>query len=213
MRRFDRLFAAGVLVGVLSSAATARAAVSLSFSDGSGVLTAGTAERGGTFTVTLSLTSTTEQTTGLDYFLSAAGPASGVLRIDDRSLAGSPYSEPLNPEASVEAVAAATLNPDNDLDLGAVLANQNVPQPAGTSLVATYRFAVDPSAPLGTYTITTFSPDGQGYVGPFPFQEAAFAQQASYQVTIVPEPAGAAGVGAGMALLAARRRRAATHRS
>ena len=185
------------------------AAVSLNFTDNDATPTAASVSSGSSFTVTLNLTSTAEQTTGLDYFLRDNTFVSGTprFRITDRNIGASTYSDPFNGDAAVEAQPASLLNPSTDLDLGATLANPSSPNGAGTFLVANYTFAVDPTTPLGTYTISTFSQPGTGYqAGPPLFTDMPFNQHATFNVTVVPEPSAVALLGLGAIGLLRRRR-------
>jgi hypothetical protein len=104
------------------------------------------------------------------------------------------------------------LNPRNGADLGASIANVNVPVTPGTYSLATYTFSVPSGTPAGTYVISTTSNSGTGWVATAPFfNEAEFASQGSFSVTVntpitpVPEPA-AAMLLAGVAGMLLRRR-------
>jgi hypothetical protein len=210
MRTRTRLFSSTFMAVAAFAASPAAAAVSLSITDGSGPPTSGTATRGTTFSFALNLVSTAEQTTGLAYFLETNAAGSGLFAIVDRNLAGSTYSDPAAVDAVVEAPASALLDPRNNNNLGASLANVNAANGAGTFLVANYTISVSATAPLGTYTIQTFSATGAGYAGPASsgFANGDFAAPGTYAITVVPEPGTAAGfIGVGLAGLAARRRR------
>jgi hypothetical protein len=113
--------------------ATASATVQLSITDGDSTPTAGSAPRGGTFSFTLNLISTAEQTTGLDYFLRDNTFVSGTprFRISDRNITGSTYSDPFFADAAVEAQPSSLLNPSNDNDLGATLGQPEQPEWCG----------------------------------------------------------------------------------
>ena len=209
MRTRTRLFSLTFVAAAACPAALAPAAVSLSITDGVGTPTAGNANRGGTFSFALNLVSTSEQTTGLGYFLETTGAGNGLFSIVDRNIAGSTYSDAVAPDATVEAAASALLDPRNNTNLGATLANVNSPNGAGTFLVANYTISVSPTAPLGTYTIQTFSAAGDQYAGGPPnFTNGTFASGGTYSVTVVPEPATAGALAAaGLVGALARRRR------
>src|SRR4051812_39461514 len=83
--------AVGFIVALLP--AIAGATVSLNLSDNDGTPTTGFVDTNRRFTVSLRLTSTAEQSTGVDYFLESTD-GSGVFTIVDRNLAGSAYPDP-----------------------------------------------------------------------------------------------------------------------
>lgn len=217
MRHTSIVLRIALVVCALSITRAARAAVSLSFSP-----TSTQVNPGGTITLNLSLTSSTEHTVGLDYFLRAApvasGSATGLFTITGRTIPGtSPYSDPTNTNTAVLDAASAnlkltrgTFTNSNGTDLGA---SSSAEQVAGTFPVATYTLSISSSAPIGSsYTISTYSDPGSGYsagadqnFGVFPF-----TSQATTTVTVVPEPAGLALAIVGFGALVARRRRRCT---
>jgi MYXO-CTERM domain-containing protein len=199
------------LAGITLATAPAQAAVNLSLT-GSGGATSVTVPHGGSFSVTLNLTSTAESLTGVDYYFSISSGASGLVRLTGRDLTGSPISDPnlvnTGDNASSPGVLDANfslLNPTNSLDLGATLTNVGVALPANTGgnpasyLLGTYTFSVDPNTPAGSYTLSTTSLPGSGVVTQAPnFTEQSFSQQGSFIIVVsplvgtgVPEPTGA----------------------
>ncbi|MEO6435796.1 MAG: PEP-CTERM sorting domain-containing protein [Tepidisphaeraceae bacterium] len=185
-----RLFSTAALaVAVVCFAPQAEATVSITLSDNDATPTHARVGPGGTVVLTVRLVSTAEQTTGVDYFLRAAS-GSGLFTITDRSLVASAYPTPYFDDTVVESPAAsAALDPANDHDLGGSVANVNVANGTGTFVVANYTIAVAAGAPIGVYTIETFSQTGTGYVGASPaFDEAPFNSHGTFTLE-VPEPA------------------------
>lgn len=218
MRHTSIALRIALVVCAFSITRAARATVSLSFAP-----TSTQVNPGGTITLNLSLTSTSEHTVGLDYFMRAApvasGSATGLFTITGRTIPGtSPYSDPTNTNATVLDLTSAnlkltrgtppnTFTNSNGSDLGATASAEQV---AGTFPVATYTLSISSSAPIGSsYTISTYSDPGSGYsagsdqnFGVFPF-----TSQATTTVTVVPEPAAMAFAIVGLGALVARRRR------
>jgi MYXO-CTERM domain-containing protein len=199
------------LAALALAAVPARAAVNLSLATTGGASSV-TLPHGGSFSVTLNLTSSAESLTGVDYYFNISGGASGLVRLTGRDLTGSSFSDPnlvnSGDNASSPGVLDANfslLNPQNSLDLGATLTNVGVALPANTGgnpasyLLGTYTFNVDPSAPAGSYILSTTSLPGSGVVTQAPnFSEQSFSQQASFTIVVsplvgsgVPEPTGA----------------------
>lgn len=222
-RFFSPLMPAVVAAAAVAfvAAPAARATVSLSLSDGDATPTSRVVTPGSTFTITASLISTGEQITGVDYYLQASGAAAGKVSLVDRNVGASPFSDLIKADTGdnganpgVEDASVRLLNPRNGLDLGASIANVSLPLGAGTHLLATYTIDVPATLVPGTYTISTTSDTGTGWVGAAPFfNEASFGQQGSFTITIntptappVPEPVSAMMVVAGMGLMLRRRR-------
>ncbi len=142
-------------------------------------------------TVALNLVSTAEQTTGLDYYLTALGSANGHFQVIDRNISTSLYNDLINPDQTsgeirgVEALPEALLNPTTDLDLGG---NATAAQASGTRFVSNYTIRVLPGTPNGSYVIETTSLDGTGWIGT-DFMDHPFTNQASLNIIVVPEPA------------------------
>ena len=191
------------LAAAIGPAATSLATVSLTISDTVAPTGSVTVAPGGTFTFTVRLVSTAEQTTGLDYYLTASTP--DIFTITDRNTAGGAYSDTLFfDDATVEATPSSILNPRNDHDLGGL---SPVTRNAGTHTVATYTIAVSPTAPFDSYTIQTTSNPGEGYIYPTPTPgEAPFNSHGTFTV-VIPEPSTLAMAAIGLASLAGRRRR------
>src|SRR2546421_299742 len=96
-------FLSALAVGCLS-APCALATVSLNFNGVSSVI----ANPGDTFTLRVNLVSTSEQTTGLDYYLRVLS-GSNFFSIQDRDISTSPYSDPNQSDATVEAMPDSVL--------------------------------------------------------------------------------------------------------
>jgi hypothetical protein len=212
------------LAGVVLAAApcVSRAAVTLIFDDGD--LLPGNSlpiAPGSTFQVSVYLNSTGEETTGLNYFLSAPGAGSSHFQITARDTTGTLYSDLTNPDNStttgVLRPSHALLNPQNDDDLGGGLQTAQINNPPGTGkfLAAKYTIQVLPGTGPGTYSILTASDAGKGWVGSnndpsgIPFSDHPFTNQGgtSYTVTVTPEPGTLALLAMGVVGFGARRRR------
>jgi hypothetical protein len=233
MSAIKRIFLSTAAAIGLFVSGSAFGAVSLLFTDNDATPTATSVAPGGTFNVSVVLSSTssasTDQVIGLQYFLQSSGPQAGIFTITNRTTPPSgdpsnPFSDFTNPNATVLAAGNATLNPRNNNDLGAVLDNVNSPKSNnfgnGTTtfnpaLVANYTIAVSPSAAPGTYTLS--------FVGtastPLEYTNPAFADLAfsaptggpllSTFTVAIPEPASLMALGGVGLLLVRRRRRAA----
>src|SRR2546423_11750127 len=96
LKNLAEMLCPALLAAVLLIPSTpARAAVSLTLSDNDSTPTAVSVARGSSFTVTVSVVSTSEKLTGVDYYLQAAGSAVGKLRLTARDLTGTQFSDPL----------------------------------------------------------------------------------------------------------------------
>jgi hypothetical protein len=204
-RSFVASFAALLLL-LCCCCAPALATVSLTISDNDATPTSAVVGAGNTFSFTVRLVSTSEQTAGVDYYLTTPD-GSNRFSITDRNTAGGMYNDPLYfTDTTVEASPSSILNPRNDHDLGG-LATSTLN--AGTHLVASYTLLVDPATPNGIYTINTTANANEGWVDPSS-GEHAFTSHGLFTVS-VPEPAS---TGLTLALLAAgviRRRRHRRH--
>ncbi|MGB7159169.1 MAG: hypothetical protein WBD40_13965 [Tepidisphaeraceae bacterium] len=198
--------------------AGAHAAVSLAFVDQDGTSNGSVnVLPNGTFNVRLNLTSANtaaDRTTAIDYYLTILGAGSGLFSIQDRNWTGSPYAGGIdgsglyNDDATVEALPGALLDPRNDHDLGGGVLDEDVPTMGTSFLVAIFTIKVDPSTPVGTYSLQSTSDPGTGWVGAAPdFNDNEFAQHANYSIVVIPEPASAGFAACGAALLICSRRR------
>jgi hypothetical protein len=179
---------ASLIVCLLAAPAVGN--VSLALSDNDATPTSAVLAPDGTVTLSVRLTATSEQTTGLDYYLRASGPGAdaGLFTITGRSVAGSFYPMVYSDDAIVLTPANAILNPESGADLGGGVPNVNSPLGPGTYLVNNLTLKVSASTPPGVYTIQTFSPPNTGWIGASPFPESEFNAQGSFTIT-VPEPA------------------------
>lgn len=202
-KSFISLHSLSIAVFIALLATPARAKVGLVLSDGDATPNSAIVVPGSTFTVTASLVSTAESVTGIDYYLQATGAAAGKFRITNRNIGSSPFSDLIKANvgdnganAGILDTTMSLLNPRNGLDLGASIANVNLPVTPGTYVLATYTFSVPSGLAPGTYVISTTSDTGTGWVATAPlFNEAGFGSQGSFSVTVnppltaVPEPA------------------------
>jgi hypothetical protein len=170
-----------------------------------------------TFTFSVFLTSSGEQTLGLDYFLGdkgLLGVPSPVARFDivDRTITGTPFTDPLNDDGKVEGSAMSDeteptsvddqLDPKNFWDLGATT-NAGQPTNAGSFKVADYTLRYIGNT-NGQFIIETVDAT---YAAP-DFSDPGFTTQGSITVNVIPEPGTLALAGIAGAALVLRRRRA-----
>jgi hypothetical protein len=190
------------LVAMALCAARAQATVSLTISDNDATPGSTSAAGGGTFSFTVRLVSTAEQTTGLDYYLTSSD-ATGLFTLIDRNTAGGAFNDPLFfTDSTVEASPSNIFNPRNDHDLGGLATGT---LNAGTYLVANYLIGVSASAPVGTYTFqTTVANANEGWIDPSS-NEHPFNAHGTFSV-FVPEPSGFAVAALGLGCLIRRRR-------
>lgn len=206
------------IVAAISLAMPAKAAVTLGLTSSGTTATSTSVSVGQTFNVDLRLTSTAETLTGVDYYFHIDGAAAGHVKLTNRDITASPFTDPVklnigdnagNPGVLDPSV--SILNSQSALDLGATISNVNSALSVGTYLLGTYSLTVDSSTPIGTYTLSTTSIPGSGAVTQAPtFNEQSFDQQAALSLTVTPatlapEPAGAM-VLLGMLGMALRRR-------
>jgi hypothetical protein len=165
-------------------------AVDLAWVDNDGTSSGWLGAKGATFQLTLNISSS-EATTGLDYYLTTPDGFVGGLpyftlnATTGRDITGSSYSDTYFTNTQVQTAPANTLNPQSDLDLGGTINNVNNANVPGTYLVAKYTFVVNAATPFGTYTIQTTSNPGTGWIGAAPnFDENPFNHHASYSITI-----------------------------
>ena len=225
--RFLKCFTAPTLFAAtaLGFSAPAQGAVNLGLFGSGSNPTSVSVSPGGTFSVTLNVSSTAEQLTGVDYYFSISGAAAGKVRLAGRDITGSPFSDTLkldtgdnNQNPGILDSNYSLLSPQNGLDLGAAVANVNSALgPNGGAnpaayLLAKYTFTLDSTIPAGNYSLSTFAYAGSGVVTQAPsFNEQSFSQQAAFSVVVTPvvgapEPTGMMAL-LGLGGLVLRRRR------
>ncbi len=182
---------------------TVNAALSVSIADTIGDPVAVTLLPGESFTFTLSLLSSLESTVGLSYRFEAPGTGSRQFRITARDVSASSYTDLVTSDAIALQPGAALLDPANDDNLGALLADVGTPTGYGIFNVALLTFTTLPGIPEGVYTIST---TGNSVATDGNFNDVPLAP-VSYTVTIVPEPGSALLGLAGFSVVAALRRR------
>ena len=182
---------AGAAAALFLAAGIGQAAVMVSLTDNDGTPNVGFGDAGQPFTLTVTLTSTLEQTTGLTYFLQELTGSSGNahFQIIGRNITGSPFSDLTTSDGVALAPTSAMLDPSNDHDLGAGLANLNAPLGIGSFFVANITLLVLPTTPNGNYMIQ-LTPNSVA-AGPGPtFNEIPVVQFPYTVVTpSIPEPA------------------------
>jgi hypothetical protein len=178
------------LLSLHAAGSVVRGAVDLAWLDNDGTSSGWLGAKGATFQLTLNISSS-EATTGLDYFLTTPDgfvggtPYFTLNGTTGRDVTGTSYSDTYFTNTQVQTAPANTLNPQTDLDLGATVNNVNNANVPGTYLVAKYTFVVNAATPFGTYTIQTMSNPGTGWIGQGPsFDESAFNHHASYSITV-----------------------------
>ena len=186
-----KLRSTGSTIALLLAAGIGHAAVIVSLTDNDGVPNVGSGDAGQPFAINVTLTSTLEQTTGLTYFLRdpSASIGNAHFQIIGRDITGSPYSDVTSTNSAVLAPASAVLDPDNNSDLGAGLADINAPLGIGSFFVAKITLLVLPTTPNGNYMIE-LTPNSVAS-GPSPNFPEIQVQRFSYTVVTpsVPEPA------------------------
>ena len=209
MRASLRSILLGSLCGLLSIAQPAQGAVALSLTDTIGAPNSAEVNLNNPasrfFTFRLTLNATTESTTGLTYFLEAPDfGGNGQFRIVSRDTTGSTYSDLTTSDATVLTPVNALLDPQNNNDLGATVADViNGPNAPGTYSVAEYVVEALSTISPGTYTIQTGL---QSVTGGGPNFDEITVPRATYTVNVVPEPATACLLCLGSALISFARR-------
>jgi hypothetical protein len=166
-----------------SEKASAQNATATLFSGGLPSITITTT---GTFTLDLNIV-TTFQSTGITYFLQMLDSAGlGQFEISVWNNDGSPFIRPFPP---VVGNPHGILDPINDFDLGAVIANPNQPLPAGAYFVAT--LTLIPTSGAYTPGVYHIHLDSRSIVADNNFNDHAITSN-TFTITVVPEPATAA---------------------
>ncbi len=189
-----------VACAFLMSGPSARAQYSITFADTSGDPGSVTIAPGDLFNVTLTLVSQGAASIGLSYFLQVLeGGGNGLFRITARNLSGSSFSDATTDDSIALQSADALLDPRNNSNLGATVVDPNSPNGAGSFFIASFTLQALAGIAPGVYTLSTAdvvvtdSAFGDNPVG-----------DASYGVTIVPEPSTYCLLGAGLLFGAAR---------
>ncbi len=217
----SRGFLAAIAIAAMPAVA-ARASVSLIFDDGDALPTKTNVAiaAGSTFTVGVYLNSTGEETTGLNYYLTAPGAGSGHFKITNRVLTGSAFEASNTDNTVVLNATNSLLSPTSGVQLGGGLSDAQAAAKffygTGTFLSAIYTIQVLPGTLGGDYQIKTVSDANSGWSGsqndtPIPFNDHPFANQGvnAYTVSVTPEPGmvGLLLMGAAAAMGTRRRRR------
>jgi hypothetical protein len=183
LANYRKKLAAGsmLLCGLAALPGEARGGVDLNWQDNDGTGAGWLAARNTSFALTLNISSS-EATTGVDYFLESLN-GSGFFIMQNRELVGSQFIDPYFTDSQVEVGPVNQLNPRTDLDLGASITNPNNPLVPGTYMLARYTFIVHPSTPFGTYNLTSFSNPETGWIDGS-FNDHEFDHHADYAITV-----------------------------
>jgi hypothetical protein len=201
-RRFVALIAA--LVCTVAGLSTASAQTALfSYNDNVGTPNAGTYTPGSSFTFAIDITfapgGNVANMAGLSYWFEQQNPnAPFYFGITNRDLSSSIFSFPQTTNAQL--TYPQNLTPQNVKDLGGTTQDLSGVG-AGTYLIANLTIAISASAAPGTYIIentttggkTSSITDDQGHTFAIP--------QATYTITVVPEPATFGLLAAGFSIL------------
>ena len=166
----------------------------------------------------------------VQYKLTSSGPTDGAFTLTARdattNAGANPFNDFINSDAVITSVANASLNPENNADLGALVSSLSLAVPSnnygnGTTtfnpqLIAKYTVAVAPTANGGTYNLS-LSSTGYGYLdsvtgiffdGSVSAPPSGSPLNSSFTVNVaaLPEPSSLALIGIG-GMLALRRRR------
>ncbi|HEY5753700.1 MAG TPA: PEP-CTERM sorting domain-containing protein [Chthoniobacterales bacterium] len=204
---FQRTLAVAALSVGLASAASADVTLTIEDFDtppadpSSEVLDPATAL---SFSFKLTLHSTSESLTGIDYQLQTIGAGSGWFSIVSRNITNSLFDDPISDEVDVLEIGNALLDPENNVNLGATLSDPDSPVGAGDWLVAEFTLTALSGIAPGTYTIGTLfaSYTDENF-------ESFELANPEYTVVVIPEPNTVilGGLGLSLAGFATRRRR------
>lgn len=187
-------------LGLLAVQAS-QAAVTLNLRDTLDDLNSVSIFPGDSFQVTLSLNSNAELTTGISYLLEALGSGNGQFRVTVRNVSGSAFPD-LTTDDSIVFALPVVLDPVSDNELGGLVADLSTPNIASEFKVATYTIQALPGIAPGEYSIGT----NTALAFDENFEEIPVSQ-ATYNITVVPEPATTSLLSLALAALLIRRRK------
>lgn len=140
----------------------------------------------------------TEVLTGSYFLRVLEGGDNGLFRITARDLTGSSYSDATTGDLIAFQSADALLDPRNNSNLGATVADPNSPNGAGSFFIASCTLQALPGIAPGVYTLST----ANAIVTDSAFGDNPIGN-ASYSVIVVREPGTYCLLGAGLLLAAA----------
>jgi len=192
-----------IFSGTLASAQTA----SFSYNDGVGTPNAGTYTPGSSFTFAINLAFTpggsVANLEGFSYWFEQQNPSAPFnFAITNRDTTGSMFTDVQSSPSYPQ-----NMTPQNANDLGALLPNGQSALGTGTYFVADLTISISASAAPGTYVIentttggkTSQAFDSQGHGVAIP--------QATYTITVVPEPSSLGLLALGVSILGYRCRK------
>jgi MYXO-CTERM domain-containing protein len=188
-------FASFVAVSASYLPQSAHAVAGLSLTDSIGAPNAISISPGQSFSITMTLTATTEQLIGAGYSLVAPGAGAGKFTLVSRDVVGTPFSDLI-----VANVSNTTVSDVATVNLGGLV--ESTPVQPGSYFLANYVISSSATLSPGIYTLQA-DPNA---VAPDPSFNSVPLSTSTYQVTVVPEPGTAALALGGLGLLGALRR-------
>lgn len=180
LNRLVLVIALALVPLLASERASAQNATATIFSGG---LPSITIAAGGTFTFDINIV-TTFSSVGMTYFLQSNN-GSGFFTLTARNIGASPFNDLITNDATAFTPANGLLDPVNNDDLGAVIADPNTPLPAGSYFIATLTLSISGAIAPGQYTMFF---DSRTIVADGGFNDHQVTSNI-FTINIIPEPA------------------------
>lgn len=129
--------------------------------------------------------STTFTSVGMTYFLQISGNGSGFASLTARTITGSLFNDLITNDATAFNAANGLLDPVNNSDLGAVIADPGTPLAAGNYFISSITISLALNIAPGVYVISF---DPRTIVADGAFDDHNMTAN-SFTITVVPEPA------------------------